>query len=249
LFRLPIFLSSYLPSFIDFSLSLGNGKGSGGDRSEAEEQLLAYHIEDNNTGSYNIYYKILKDSILGENYLAVLMNNEHIIGSPFRIKVAREKNKLTFGNNITFNEDWSKATATRDGGWCRIMNSLTLNRQISFQIIPSTEKHFCAIRIFDSPSASFDVGSANEGLFCWNLFNDCFYSQQKQIYTGNTNSFKKPGESLYKISLLLVNHGIECYYNNNFIYTLKMKILTDQLPLFIYVCHYHIGSIVELLKQ
>jgi hypothetical protein len=177
------------------------------------------------------------------------MNNEHITGSPFRIKVAREKNKLTYGNNINLNEDWSKATATRDGGWCRIMNSLTPNRQVSFNIIPSTEKHFCAIRIFDSPSASFDVGSANEGLFCWNLFNDSFYYQQKFIYTGTSNSFKRVGESLFKISLMLVNHGIECYYNNNLIYTFRTKILPDQQPLFIYVCHYHGGSSVELLKQ
>jgi hypothetical protein len=221
---------------------------------QTNDDALVSKITDNHDGTYFVQYRVQRE-IVGESYLFILLNNEHIKNSPFRVKFHREKNKLISGMSNHIVEDGQKAIASHDGAWCQVGSPLQFGKQVHLHVVPAkVGALFVKIRIYNvlAPEAYYQdsAGQSHHGKLCWNLCTGDFYHNESFLLNHNHRQYNSSGpqDQPFKLSFTFISTGIECFYNNNYCYTFKEKINLD-LPYYVFIDNFRQGTSVELLKQ
>jgi hypothetical protein len=60
-----------------------------------DDKAFVASVVDNNDGIYTINYTVNSPELVGEQEMSVLMNGEHIVGSPFRVMFVRKYQRLS----------------------------------------------------------------------------------------------------------------------------------------------------------
>jgi archaellum component FlaF (FlaF/FlaG flagellin family) len=80
---------------LDKRRSVRAGDGDHERINKEEEKAFVSSVVDNNDGIYTINYTVNSPDLVGEQEMSVLMNGEHVVGSPFRVMFVRKYQRLS----------------------------------------------------------------------------------------------------------------------------------------------------------